>query len=420
LLIIPFAALLTVLVHALAVWLVFVPIPVVFNLLPTAGFVGAIVVASVPMLRDWLLRFVAEYSGTISIALPGGWVLRPYQAILTAQRLEMLALLIPAGVLAASLTWARLRLAATYAPFDFALWHVFSVPPMECKAIFDEFLATQPVAPGLTEVTDSLQGRDFLESRFKLDSGRWVERRVFAWLTKRERAIIELAFFNMPRWTRMAILGSGLLAAAVVGAAIAKRAQNDNLVACATWTSAMCGIVGGLLGLPLSTGFKRVLQPINVGGILIPFGAVFPVTMTELLWVAIKANIIRGAFILPTMTIGGALLGVALNTSPGWTAFAAIKLVLLSIVSTPMLQAANHSSTSNDTSCVTIRSFVVMVFILAGALGFVGSVIGSIFAPHPWSVGCVILATGFSAGMAALYREFHARGTFDLMAKPND
>ncbi|MBI4663984.1 MAG: hypothetical protein HY735_34740 [Verrucomicrobia bacterium] len=418
--VLPLAALLTALVHALAVWLTFVPLPAVLNLLPLAGIVAFVGLVEASAWREWLVRFLAEQSETISIALPAGWVLRPYLAWLTSSRLESLALLIPALGLGASLVWARRQLANHYSPFAWALWHVFQMPPEEWKARFDEFLAAQPAPPGRTEILDSVEKREFLQPSFKADAGGWIERRVLACLTPREWTVIELAFFAIPRWTRLALIGSGLLAVSILSAAIAKRTTDPSIQAIGTWTSIVCGAVGGLVLLPLNTGFKRMAQPINAGGILIPFGALFPVTMKELMRVAAKASLVRGAFALPVMVVGGSLLGLALNTSPGWAAFAAAKITLLAVASTPMILALNQSSTTNDTSIVTFRALPVVGAFLAGFIGFVGLGVGSIFSPLPWSIIWIMLAAGISAGMASLYGELHARRSFDLMTRPKE
>ncbi|MCI0541394.1 MAG: hypothetical protein L0Z50_39855 [Verrucomicrobiales bacterium] len=416
---IPAAALLVILVQAMAMWLVFLPIPSIVNLLPALGGIAFGVLASAKGLREWLLRLLIEQSEWLSTALPAGWVLRSYLAFLAGTRLEVLTLLIPAIGLAASLIWAQRRFASTYAPFDFALWHAFHVPPPQFKEDFNRLLAERPAPPGPTETTDAMKSREFFAPAFAVEAGGWIEQQVLAWLTPREQALIELAYFHLPRWSRMALVGLGMFAVAIACAALAKRAADGSVESAATWTAVVSAVVGGLLALPLSTGFKRLFQPVDAGGILLPFGAVFPATLMEFVRLALKISLVRGAFILPFLCAGGGLLGIALQISVLDATLGALKIVLLSVAFTPMLLVANQSGASNDTSKASFRAFRLIVFFVVAFLGFIGLSAASLFAPFSWAMGCILLAMGISAGLARFYATVDARRQFDLMRPPN-
>jgi hypothetical protein len=417
---IPFVALLTISVYALALWLVFVPLPEQLRLFPGVAVVGIILICNFPNIREPLVKLFYEHSSTAAMALPAGWILLPYLAGITSSNLKTVVLLIPAIALALSIILARRRLNATYSPFDFALWHVFQVAPVEFREHVNEILAAQPSPPGQTELLDSMKSRAFLARLSELDRGRWIERCFLRWLTAREHAIAELAFYRLPNWTRMSVMGSALFALAITSAAVAKRSESAQVVAASLWISGISGLVASLLALPLTAGFKRAFEAIDVGGITIPFAAVFPVTMREFMRLALKVNLLRSAFIAPIVAFGGAFLGIALKSSPWLFAFAGLKLLLLIVGFTPMLMVMNYSSQSNDTSKITLRGLSVIVGFVVGAFGFIGFGIAAVLASLPWSIVWLSIAIGMPAGVAGFYLKVHGRRPFDLMTLKKD
>lgn len=420
LLVVPAAVLVVLLVHALALWLTFVPVPAFMNLLPSFAIIAFVVVMNATAWRDWLMQLVIQESETLSMALPAGWVLRPFVALVTWTRLDLAVLLLPALGLAASQVWALRRFAASYAPFEFALWQAFAVPPAEFKDHVNALLAEQPSPPGPTETMEVLQAREFLAPGFSAEPGQWIERAVLAALTPRQHAVLELAMFELPRWTRRALAGAGLLLAAIAAAAIGHRAGASPLQTWTAWTAVVSGVAGMLLALPLGAGFKRIFHPIDVGGLTIPFGAVFPVTLMELVRLAVKVNLFRAGFILPLLVGGGALLGIALEIPVAQAAGGGLKLGVLSIAFTPMLVIASLSSVTNDTSRVSCRGLFLILIFLGSFLGFLGLGAASLFAPFPWSMGFLAAAAVTSLALVKLYAALDARRWFDLFVRPKD
>jgi hypothetical protein len=417
LLILPATALLTALMQAMAVWLIFVPVPQMAQTLPGAVFVGLILLANVSSIREWVFQIFMEQGETMSLILPGGWVLRPYLGVVLGGELELLILLIPACAGAASMVWAQRRLASTYTPFDFALWHAFQAPPAEFKDRFNQILAEQPAPPGPTETTEAIRSREFLAPGMSFRAQGWIERRVLRRLSPREWAVLELACLDLPRWTRTAWSGCGLIAAAIAGAAIAQRATVDSVQVLSVWIAVICGAGGGLLALPYSPGFSRYFQPVDLGGVMIPFGALFPASFKELLRLAIKINLIRGLMVLPFFWVAGGILGAALDIPIWRTARSGLAMVLLAIAFTPMLLATQLSTLSNDTSNVSWRSFLLVLVFVAGYLGFIGAGIAVFFVPWPGEAAFLVMAAGISALLAKFYAHLDSRRKFDLMSR---
>jgi hypothetical protein len=413
---VPLAALLALVTFALGLWLTFVPIPAVVYSVPWVAIFAGLFLRNWAPFRQAANWLVEQHSSTISLLLPTGWMPRLGLVAATGGSWEYLLLVLPAVGLILSARRAYHRLLAGYQPGPVALWNSFQTPPAEIKEQFDKFLEAQPGRAEARLAAEVVRTRDFLRPRLTPEG--WIEGVVFHWLTPRERVVMELACGAFPRWTRNLLIGGAMMMVGVAGLPVARDLYANGGVALAGWTALAVGVIGIVLALPLGSGYRRYYHLINVGGINIPFGAMFPVSSKELARIATKARLVRAAFALPVFIAAGAVLGVVSQTSIVTTVMIALKILLLGTLASVFAQDISNTTGSNDTANVTLRSLGVILIVLVGAMGLLGFGIGFVASSMPWSALWLLLAVALSKGTGAAYAELHARRKFDLMTRP--
>jgi hypothetical protein len=413
---VPLAALLALVTFALGLWLTFVPVPPVLYSAPWVAIVAVLFLKNWAPFRQAAGWLIEQHSTTISLVLPTGWMPRLGLVAATSGSWEYLLLVLPAAGLIVSARLAYHRLLASYQPGPYALWNSFQTPPEEFKEHFDKFLEAQPGRAEARIAAEVVRTRDFLRPRLTPEG--WIEGVVFRWLTPRERVVMEMAGGTFPRWTRNLFIGGALMVVGAATSPVALSLHSRGGVALAGWAAVLGGLIGIVLALPLGSGYRRYYQLVNVGGINIPYGAMFPVSSKELARIATKARLVRAAFALPVFVATGVVMGVVSQTSIAAAVVIALKILLLGTIAGSFIQDVANTTGSNDTANVTLRSLGVILIVLVGAVGLLGFGIGFVVSSMPWSALCLLLAVALSKGCGAAYMELHARRKFDLMTRP--
>lgn len=366
-------------------------------------------------LKHALLEFLNQYGDMAAGLLPTGWVVGPLHRWLGGESHASDALwLLPSGalltLLPAVLRWAQ----ANYRFRDAVLLDYAAEPPADCDdedraAIAEQH--TRPTHTGLTEVTERILSREFLLPASGPDRG-WIERLVWRWWTPRERLLAEWDWAGSPRWTWSWKTGAMLLAGGVI-LTLAGRLLGWLWLETALPAG---GILGGLACLPVLTGFAggRLAIP-PAGSLEISPLIPYPRTFRELLFLLVKASVVRATAAVPLAVGFGALAGHLLETS--WLAGAELGLraCVASCAVTPLLVTARVASGTNDTQRFHVRTFFLVLGHLVSFLTACGLLVAGFVLPDGWWF--LLGGLAMSWLWAFTYRMSVNRCWFDLMKR---
>lgn len=371
--------------------------------------------------RAGMLHVLGQYGDVLAALLPTGWVVEPFHHLLagTARPTDW-AWALPIASLVAATPFLVRRYREQYRPREGVLLHYAAQAPEwfdeEQQAGLEEALE-RPRPTGLTELREAVTGRRFLASALGPPPG-WIERWAWSWWTARERVIAEWALGAWPGWTRGWRQSWAALAAAGVVTAILHGAG----VEWAWVATALGGAVVGLRVLPLGTGLAgRALAPISLGQARFSPLGLFPVTLGEVVRLAIKTSVVRGVAALPFGVLAGAFVAwlfpglppvATLADSVGAGASLGAQACLLGVAARPLLLVWQASQATQDSARFHWRSLVLALLQIGGALGGLALTLASLIPYVGWAA--LLLLALFSLGFTALYLRFWNRSAFDL------
>lgn len=333
--------------------------------------------------------------GWLNYAFQRGWV--------EGDRLA-LTLLLPAllPVWLVPMTWRRLRDRFVLGEPDLRPgW-----PPVDARQAELEEAAGEPVptVAGPTAMEERLRACDFLQPQKWSERG-FIERLVLAWLTERERVVLEFMMAPNPRWTRRF---ARMIRVAAVGAAFCLMPGN--------WAQNTGGVIlaaAGVLGLVFVAQPWRGFASGFSGAMSVPTCALQPLGFREMYRVVFKVTLVRSTIVSAVLILGGGLLGWRWGDSPAHGADLAARVVLLWFALLPAMMLWHFSPVTNDTSQIGLSAS--LVFLLLG-LAMVGFGIATFFVDWRYAVQlCLPAVAGLSGAIFLLYRRAWERGWFDLV-----
>jgi hypothetical protein len=248
------------------------------------------------------------------------------------------------------------------------------------------------------------------------DAG-WIERRFVLWLTEREKDVLEFACSGALRWTRITARGAAFLAFGLAVYWIGKsRVLSDlGFDYIPAWIGGVIGVIGAIMILPLASGFDRAFRASGYYGIAIAGPALFPIRLTELGRMTMKAAVIRGLVAAPVLVATGITLGVISGSDPASGALLALRLTLCAVFLSPWLVVLGCGSRSNETQSHTFRAARVMLFLFGNSILMLVAGGIALAAPVPANWIALSVFGGLSFLGFLRYRRMYSRGWFDMI-----
>ncbi|MFM7102908.1 MAG: hypothetical protein ACKO3N_17260, partial [Verrucomicrobiota bacterium] len=385
-------------------------------------FPGVFLVRMLPdSWRAAMLHMLGQYGDVLAALLPTGWAVEPFHHLLagTARRADW-AWALPIATLLVATPFLVRRYREQYRPREGILLPYAAQAPEwfdeEQRAQLQEALE-RPRSIGPTEIREAIVGRHFLGSALGPPPG-WMERWAWATWTPRERIIAEWALGAWPGWTRSWHQGWPVLAVTGVVTGMLHGAGVD----WAWMATALGGSVVGLRVLPLGTGLTgRALAPIALGQARFSPLGLFPVTLGEMVRLALKTSAVRGLAALPFGLLTGACVAwlfpdlppvATLADTVGAGASLGAQACLLGVAGRPLLVIYQASQATQDSARLHWRSLPVALLQIVGALGGLALALASLIPYLGWAA--LLLLALFSLGFTALYLRFWNRSAFDL------
>lgn len=358
-----------------------------------------------------------HYSASILVLLPTGWSASLFLLLLGKFDWATLLLLVPMGALISTMPASLARLRRKYHFKEPVRAEAPDLVPPVSNAHEDEELEIEEPRP-FRVGSDAIEeiGRTRLFSLSPEWRGRgWFESKLWNWLTSREKAVAE---FTFPR---------GI----VIGAAWKKIFRNLAITCLLTlgisllnssaefWVLAI-GIFVTICQVISRIHFSGVAFQLRTsGGINQPLYSAYPVGFRELSGLLLKYSAIQIPLLLLYALPAGAFCSWVLKAPLVWGMAVTIKgtgmLVALRFISLTL----NFSSGTNDSSRLSLRSFVIVIAVVGCGLVFLGLGAAGFLVENPkiaWILWAMALVNAYL--FFALYQWFYNRGWFDLMNVP--
>ena len=174
----------------------------------------------------------------------------------------------------------------------------------ELRETVHESLTRSPPRP-LEELRDAVLSRAFLQPELDPPHAGWIERWISRSWTPRERLLSELAFGNLPRWTRTYLLSTGLLIVCLGAGVAGHRWRVDWLQG--GWFAAVALLLLGII--PAFSPSGRLGRVWETGQGALPLCAVLPVGIPEIGRWSLRAGRIRILVGVPMALGTGSFIG---------------------------------------------------------------------------------------------------------------
>jgi len=305
------------------------------------------------------------------------------------------------------------RLASHYEFAEPLLAEPTEVLPRELTPVFNG-TADTPRRVGLTSIAEFVETRGFLAAASWPEVG-WFEARLWQWLTKRERELVEFAFpqgitITGP-WKKVFFhLAIGGVAGGALG-------WVNGALQFWVWSGTM--LLTALRALVCFYANGCAFRPMFCSGVNIPLHAVYPVGYRALSRVLFKYSFIQ----LPLLAGFLMVCGVGLARLAGYElpmgAVFGFKLAFLLAAARFLFVTLAFSAGTNDSKQLRFRTFVLVgVVLFLGGL-FLGLAVAGLLVPPP------LLATALWLGALPtawlfwrVYGWFYDANRFDVMNLP--
>lgn len=271
-------------------WVLLVCIPLV-----VLAWVGT---RFIPGFTDRLIASANAAGELLGWILPTGWAIQPFLAVWTGVGDPQWWRLLPAVAVLGTWPWAYRVQAREFSFRDRILLETYGEPPLdldeELRARIEQ-ARERPSQPGVTEITDRILDRGFLEPGFRAPTG-WIERSVWAWMSDRERLLLAWTQGGLPAWTAGWFKALPWLFSAFTFGTWLRYERPDEVWHYLVW-------LGGFV----LAGFRFLPQFVVLGEM--PY-RLLPILPDEESWIQWKASVVRALFGLP--------LAVAFGAAAGW------------------------------------------------------------------------------------------------------
>ncbi len=255
-------------------------------------------------------------------------------------------------------------------------------------------------ASGPTAIEEAIRSREFLRPLAWAQIG-FIERLVLAWLSSRERLVLEFMLTPDPRCTHRFWR---LLRFAGVGAALCLvpsgwlRGAGGFLIAAAT------GLGTVVLLLESWRGFAAGYS----GGMNVPTCALHPLSFREIHRIICKVALVRSGILSAVVVLAGGFLGWRFSESAARGIDLALRGVVLCMAVLPVLMLWHFSQVTNDTSQMRLPASALFLILILAQVGFG---IATFFVE--WRSALLICVPGLallSGGLFLLYRRAWEHG----------
>ena len=370
----------------------------------------------VPWEKVW--RLLDGQSAWINALLPTGWIISLFELLLPEKNWMQLVFIFPAGFLIWSLkdSFAKLR-----KDYEFREITVPVSPDIIPRHEREDVPASGIDATrrhlGVSEIEQIVQTRQFFVKTLWHKRG-WLERRLWNWLTPRERVLAEFAFddgLSMSRaWKK--ILRNVLIAVGagfVVG--FASPVLRIWIIGFGLFVTT-CQVLAQIL----LTG--RAFTKVFCSGVNIPIYAAYAVGYREFSRLLFKCTAIQLFFVIPFSMVATAII-VHLSGITGVAHLAVIVLgfkigCLLAATRFPMVTFA-FSSGTNDSSRFKLSTLVLLGAFIGLGMLFLGLGGAGLFVPNTgtaWTLFVFALLDAYA--LFRIYGWFYHAKSFDLMNLP--
>ncbi|HTR44044.1 MAG TPA: hypothetical protein VMH87_20715 [Pseudomonadales bacterium] len=354
-----------------------------------------------------VLNFFDGIAPVLNLISPTGWAPSLFQLFLPeANRLEAI-LIVPIALVILSVRNSLQLLQSRLKFKEHAIPEVRDQIP-GVKA--DD--PNQPSRAGITAIEDIIQSRQFLEPKQAVG---WFEKRLWKWLTPRERSLVEFAFPKGLVITRpwISILRNFLLMM-LIGYAVGL--LDLHLRAWVFGVGLFITLCQCLVQIWSNGAAFRIMFN---GGILIPIYAAYPIAFRDLSRTFLKLSVIQLPMFLVYTTVSMVLLAPFLGLVFFDSVVFGFKAGLLIFASRFIITIMAFSARTNDTARFRVRTIaLILIFLLLGCL-FLGLSGAGLFVPNAAISWLVSAAAVFDAyALLGIYGWFFNAYRFDLMSVP--
>lgn len=366
--------------------------------------------------RAW--QMFDAHAAWISGLLPTGWPVSLHQLLLPGSHWTGLICLALTGILVWSLRGSYALLRRDY---SFKEVQIPEAPDLLAAGDAGE-REPEPDAndvprTGVTAIQEIVEQRQFLETPGWRERG-WMERRLWNWLTARERVLSEFAFVNglsfSAAWKK---IFRNLLIGLAAGFAVSFASP-----VIGGWIAGFGVFVSGCQVLAQILVSGDAFQKVQCSGVQIPVHAVYAIGFRELSSLLFKCTAVQLPLLL-VFTVGVTLAAFRVFSGPQFSLLLVVFMGLkagglLAAVRFPVV-ALSFSSGTNDSH--RIRLVTIVLFLAFALFGLLFLLLGgaSLFVPHvgaSWVLFVLALLDAYA--LFRIYGWFYNANKFDLMSLP--
>jgi hypothetical protein len=376
-----------------------------FILVLTRDFVG-----------PFLLRLLDDSAPTLNLALPTGWPVSLFPALLAGNPWNVPVFLLPSAIIIYSLKNSLGRLQAHYTFTETVRPEAPDLVP-EQTTLAPAIESARPEIStrlGPTAIEDLIQTRAFLAEPAWRGQGPF-EGAFWRWCTPRERALAEFVFpqglaFAKP-WRN--VFRNLLIAVGAAWLAGLLTPGFQKWVLAAGLFVTICQVLACVLGS------GRAFQTVHCGGVNIAFYANFAIGFRELGRFLFKYSLAQ----FPLVLLFCVAAGMSIFYVAGWPvslgAVAGFKVAGLLLASRFVFLTFSFSAGTNDTSRFRFSSVLLVCLAVCLGVGFAGLAAASLLWPNEvgaWTCWAAAALEGYT--FFRIYGWFYHRNQFDLMNLP--
>jgi len=361
-----------------------------------------------------LLNIVDPAAPALNLLLPTGWSPSLFQLTWPDRHWTTLGLVVPIGLILCTARSSFGLLRGRYKFHEVTAAQAPDLIPGEDSATAAAGQGgSRPTLAraGLTAIEEIVQSRQFLATEPWPRKG-WFEKRLWQWLSPRERTLAEFAFpkgfaINRPWW--IILRNFSLMAVLGFTAGLADRQVE-------IWIFGIGFFVTFAHTAAQVFGSGAAFQIRFNNGVKIPVHAGFPIGFRELSRVLFKCSLIQLPLLIPYVMVCAALIGHLAGVGIAFAMLAGFKAAFLFCASRFIFVALGFSSGTNDSTGFRPRTLALVAVVVG--LGLVFLILGAagLFVPDAvtaWVLWALALCDAYA--LFRVYGWFYHANWFDLM-----
>ena len=364
--------------------------------------------------RDYFVNLLPACALGINLVLPLGWPVSLFHLLMPNPHWSWLYLLLPVGILIWSLKSSLARLRSYY---EFQEQTVPPAPDIVPGSEWEEAVeqsvsedALQAVGP--TEMEEIVMSRQFLAEPPWHQRG-WFERKLWNWLTDREKVLAEFAFPNgieiRRPWKHIVIT---LVITCFLAGPLSLVFPTASI-----WLLGL-GLFAGACQVLAQLGGARAFGLVQSSGISIPMYAAYGVGYRELARMLFKRVVVQIPLLVAYALAASLMLGYVARFPLAASLTFGIKAAGVFFAASFVITTFGFSSGTNDTH-VRARTLVFICLMVSSAVAGLILGLAAFLWPKPmtsWVCWLVFLLNAYA--FFRIYGYFYHKNYFDLMRMP--